>query len=43
MLNANTEVKNRFDAPVYVLRVQIFLDPLYHDLFPKGIGKKKED
>jgi len=40
MLNGNDFVRQNFSAPVFVLRVQIFLDPLYHDLFPHGIMHK---
>ena len=42
MLGSNSQVSKVFDAPVYVFRIQIFLDPLYHDLFPSGLRKKDD-
>jgi hypothetical protein len=42
MLNHNALINDDFNAPVYAVRVQIFLGPLYHDLFPDGLKKEKE-
>ncbi len=42
MLNGNDFIKRNFSAPIFVIKIQIFLDPLYYDLFPKGIRPKEE-
>ncbi|MFI5150886.1 MAG: hypothetical protein ACHQRM_14210 [Bacteroidia bacterium] len=42
MLNQNEFLQSNFNAPVFIARIQIFLDPLYVDLFPDGISRKKK-
>jgi hypothetical protein len=42
MLHHNALINDDFNAPVYAVRVQIFLGPLYRDLFPDGLKKEKE-
>jgi hypothetical protein len=42
LLKGNEFVENNFTGPVFMLRLQVFLNPLYRDLFPNGMGRKKE-
>jgi hypothetical protein len=39
MVNSNEFLQTNFNGPIFIARIQIFLDPLYVDLFPDGISK----
>lgn len=42
-MNSNPRRETAFNAPIYIVRVQIFLDELYDDLFPHGIRHRKSN
>jgi hypothetical protein len=41
-INSTQALRKAFDVPIYILRVQIFLDVLYVDLFPQGIRHRSD-